>query len=359
MQRVRGMFFAKLPNPFTRLYFLFSPRFSLKCLSLLSPSSQTTYFILGEKTTSFKRKPTVRVPSLLKKIDKMTKKENPPSQRTIAKLCGTSDHTIRRVISVDLKKIIRRKTKVHVLKKRHIKNRITTARKLYKKYLAGEKCKFTLTLDEGWFYLANCNGKHRICYCKKGDNVPSNWVVEGSESYGDKFMVVGAICGKGVLSLHRVPPNVKLNSKYYIYEVSKQLLEDEVQKRYGEEANKVVVHHDQASSHTSRETAAYAANLKDRLGISIMDNSDIPVKSPDLSPMDFFGFGYLKQQLFKRKATTLNGVWKAMQEEWNKITPLMVRNVMNSWKRRCRLIRVTNGRHVEPIAKIHRRKIKL
>jgi hypothetical protein len=201
----------------------------------------------------------------------------------------------------------------------------------------------------------NCNGKRRICYRKKGERVPSNWVVERTESYGDKFMVVGAISGKGVLPLHRVPSNVKLNSKYYIKKVLKPLLEEEVPKLYGDETNKVVVHHDQASSHTSRETAAYGLDLKSRLGIRIME---IPVKSPDLTPMDFFGFGFLKQRLFNRKASTINGVWKLVQEEWNKITPMMVPNVMNSWKKRCRSVKVTKGLHLEPLANINVRKIK-
>jgi hypothetical protein len=313
----------------------------------------------GKEIPPFKRPSTIRTHLLVKKIDRLTKKENPLSQRSIAKLCGTSDTTVRRVISRNLSKIIRRKTKVHVLKPRHVINRRTTARKVYGKYLAGDKYKFVLTLDEAWFYLGNCNGKRRICYRRKGESVPSDWIVERTESYGDKIMVVGAIRGKGVLPLHRVPPQVKINSKYYIEDVLKPLLETEVKKLYGEDMKKVVVHHDQAFSHTSRETAAYAADLKFRTGITIMNNSEIPVKSPDLSPMDFFGFGYLKQRLFKRKATTLEGLWKVLQEEWNSITPKMVENVMNAWKKRCRLIRLTKGRHVEPITKMHRRKIKM
>ena len=51
-------------------------------------------------------------------------------------------------------------------------------------------------------------------------------------------------------------------------------------------------------------------------GISYIASEDIPVKAPDTSPLDLFGFGYLKQKLRKRRAKSLDGVWKVSQEEW-------------------------------------------
>ena len=36
-------------------------------------------------------------------------------------------------------------------------------------------------------------------------------------------------------------------------------------------------------------------------GVSYTSKKDIPVKTPDGSPFDFFGFGYLKQRHLKRK----------------------------------------------------------
>jgi len=313
---------------------------------------------LGQNIPGNKYPCYARTPDLVRKVAGITKKENPISQRSMAKLFGVSQATINRAIKVNLKQRTRRKIRVHVLKPHHIKNRKTTARKLYEKYLAGQKFKNVVSLDEGWFFMANCNGKRKICYMRIGEKVPANWVIERSESYGDKIMVVGAITGKGVLPLHRVPPNVKINSKYYINKVLKPWMECKIQKLYGEDTKNVIVHHDQASSHVSRETEAYAEDLKSRLGITILKKSEIPVKSPDISPMDFFGFGYLKQRLFSRKPKTLRRLWKVIKEDWSRITPSMVQRVMNSWKKRCRLVKLTKGLHIEPITKIHCRKLK-
>ena len=171
-------------------------------------------------------------------------------------------------------------------------------------------------------------------------------------------MVVGALNGRGRPPLIQVPQNVKVNSNYYVEEVLKALLEFHVPKLYGEDTPKVFVHHDAASSHTSRATSLYAEDLRSRTGITIIPKGEIPVKSPDASPMDFYGFGMLKQALFKRRARTLPGLWKALKEEWSKVTPEMCVKVFESWKRRLREVSARSGEHVENTKKIHRRVIK-
>ena len=90
--------------------------------------------------------------------------------------------------------------------------------------------------------------------------------------------------GRGVVPLIRVPPKVKINSEFYIEKVLRPLLEDSVAKLYPGETHKIFIHHDQASSHTSKKTANYAEDLKARLGMTLIPNSQIPVKSPDTSP---------------------------------------------------------------------------
>jgi hypothetical protein len=53
----------------------------------------------------------------------------------------------------------------------------------------------------------------------------------------------------------------------------------------------------------------------------------------------------------------MDGLWKLIKEEWGKVTPEMVRNVMGSWKLRCRTIHQRNGEHVEQAKKLHQRLI--
>ena len=199
-----------------------------------------------------------------------------------------SPRTVRRILA-DLCKTIRRKSKVHVLKPHHMRNRKRTCRKLYEHALAGNKSEFVMTLVEAMFGLHNCKGKRKICYVKKGQSIPENWYVDKDNFY-NTFMVVGAISGRGTLRLIKVPKKVKVNAEYYIQKVLKPFLEVQIPKLYPGETLKIVVHHDAASSHTAKKTTAYANDLKRKLGITIIPKQDIPIKSPDTSPLNFFWF---------------------------------------------------------------------
>jgi hypothetical protein len=87
---------------------------------------------------------------------------------------------------------------------------------------------------------------------------------------------------------------------------------------------------DKANSHTTSKTFQYLQEVKQKTGITTIHNSNIPVKSLDCACLHFFCFGYLKQKLFTRKAKTLNDIWKACQEECNKIDINLTQKVFQS-----------------------------
>lgn len=249
----------------------------------------------GHPSPKKKQPSKVVTPAIRRKIDLLTSRENPPSQREISKITKVSKSTVNRIIK-NLDKVLRRKSRVHKLLPRHLKNRKTNCRKLYERVLAGQRSEFVVSLDEAMFGLHNCHGKRKICYVQKGQTIPRNWFVD-KDNFLETFMVVGAISGRGPLPLIRVPKKVKVNSQFYIDKVLKPLLETHLPSLYPNDLSSVTVHHDAAPSHTAKKTQAYARDLEHRLGIKILKNSEIPVKSPDVSPMDFFGFGYLKKNL--------------------------------------------------------------
>ena len=147
-------------------------------------------------------------------------------------------------------------------------------------------------------------------------------------------MVIGIITGRGTVPLLKVPSEVKINAQYYIEKVLKPLFNEYLPRLYPNDMDKVFFHHDKASSHTANLTTSYLEQLRSEIGISYLYKKDIPVKAPDASPLDFFGFGYLKQELLKRRARTLIGVWKLCQRVWSKVDLKMIENVYCSWKRR-------------------------
>jgi HTH domain len=290
--------------------------------------------------------------NVLKKIDRVTAKESPPSQKEIARQLQVSRRTVQRGIKI-LKKTIRRKTKVHQLTDAQKKNRLRTCRNFYRNYLTRNKSEYLVSLDEALFCLQDCNGQRRIYYSTGAEKNPPKWVLPRKENFCRKFMVVGAISGRGVLPLFKCPEKVKINAKFYIDCVLKPLLEIHVPKLYGKKTNQVIVHHDAASSHTAKLTQQYAKDLKARLGITIVQNHEIPVKSPDVAPMDFFGFGYLKRKLFLRRPQTFDGLWNVLKQEWNKVDLATVKRVYKSWNERCRLVLQEKGSHIESVRNLH------
>ncbi|UYV80528.1 hypothetical protein LAZ67_19000474 [Cordylochernes scorpioides] len=234
----------------------------------------------------------VRTPATVSKVKRLATTENPPSQRQLSRMCGTSLKTINNIIHKDLELDTRRKGKVHKLTPFHMKNRATNARKLYEEHLAGSRSEYTATLDEAWMYVTYCNGIRKICYIKRGNQVPDNWVHQCSETFPKGFMVVGVMTGRGVLPLIKVPSKVKVNSEFYIECVLKPVIE-QLKDLYPGEMDKVFLHHDKASSHTSNKTQQFLQEMKDTLGLNFIRNSDIPVKTPDASPLDFYGFEQL------------------------------------------------------------------
>ncbi|UYV71857.1 IKK1 [Cordylochernes scorpioides] len=273
----------------------------------------------------------VRTPATVSKVKRLATTENPPSQRQLSRMCVTSLKTINNIIHKDLELDTRRKGKVHKLTPFHMKNRATNARKLYEEHLAGSRSEYTATLDEAWMYVTYCNGIRKICYIKRGNQVPDNWVHQCSETFPKGFMVVGVMTGRGVLPLIKVPSKVKVNSEFYIECVLKPVIE-QLKDLYPGEMDKVLLHHDKASSHTSNKTQQFLQEMKDTLGLNFIRNSDIPVKSPDASPLDFYGFGMLKQRLFNRRSKTEAGLWKAAQEEWSNVSLSKVKEVFAAWK---------------------------
>lgn len=300
--------------------------------------------------------PVKRTPSVIQKVKSLVDKEDPPTYDQMMSKFNVSRPTLSKIIHKDLKLQKRKKPKVHRLTTNARKNRKTNCRKLYENHLAGNRSEFAVTLDEALVYQQDSNKSRDICYLEASESLPESWVFEKGESFQQGFMVIGVITGRGAVPLFRVPSRVKINAQYYIDYVLKPLFEEHLPRLYGNDIDKVFFHHDKATSHTAKITTDYLERQKRERGIDYIKPEDIPVKAPDASPLDFFGFGYLKQELAKKRARTLDGVWKLSKRVWSQIDEPTIERVFAAWKRRCRMISRQDGAHVEQTKNIHRRR---
>ena len=84
---------------------------------------------------------------------------------------------------------------------------------------------------------------------------------------------------------------------------------------------------DAATSHTTRDSMAAVRNLFPNHVISRYGDITWPARSPDLSPSDFFLWGYLKSQVFKAPApNTVQELKHRSQQEVKRIPVEMLQS---------------------------------
>jgi len=70
-----------------------------------------------------------------------------------------------------------------------------------------------------------------------------------------------------------------------------------------------------------------------------------PERSPDLSPCDFFLWGYLKEKVFKHRPRSLEDLKERIRQEIDAIPPEITRRVMN-FRERLQQCVANDGRHM-------------
>lgn len=298
-----------------------------------------------------------RTPAMVSTIKNMCQRKSVPTQESMAKVLGCSIATVNQVIHEDLALKTRKKAKGHRLNERQIANRKTNVRKLSRSYVNSKHYEFLVTIDESWLYLDDCNKTNPICYVKNREDIENQDIITTHELGGKKIMCIGILTGRGPIPLQFVKQNVKINSSYYCEQVLGPLVKKWLPTLYPEGLEKVFVHHDAAPSHISGATLAFMNELTIQYGITFIRKEDIPVKSPDASPLDFFGFGYLKQKLKQRRVRTLAGLRKAASSVWLQIDREMVLRCFESWHKRLLMIEYKHGNHIEHTKRIHRKRL--
>lgn len=314
---------------------------------------------LGDNNcTKVRHKDNIRTPTKLKKVSDYVQKENSPTQRSIAKELKVSISTVNNIIHKDLNLVTKKKYKTHELTPLHEVQRWNRGKRLLRGPLLARNMEYVVTLDESWLYLSDVDSVSPICYLPKHVPVPAHYKITQKSRYGKKVMVVGIMTGRGNLPLVVVPRQTKFNSNFYMDEVMIPMITEWLPALYPGEMDKIFIHHDGATSHTSAQTKCELDELKGYFGFNYIAKEDIPPKSPDASPLDFFGFGYVKQRIRTCSASTLPALVEAANRVWLEIPVSKIVEVFSDWRNRLKLMVKYEGSPVEPHKAIHQRKIK-
>ena len=72
-------------------------------------------------------------------------------------------------------------------------------------------------------------------------------------------------------------------------------------------------------------------------------------RSPDLTPCDFFLWGYLKAKVYEQRPLTLEALKEAIRQEVAAITPEMILKVMDNYRERLHQCINIQGRHLSDV----------
>ena len=73
-----------------------------------------------------------------------------------------------------------------------------------------------------------------------------------------------------------------------------------------------------------------------------------PLQSPDLNPIENI-WAYLRNRLDEResKISTLSDLERVLKEEWYRLTPEYMNNLVGSMNKRCQSVAKANGGHTK------------
>ena len=101
---------------------------------------------------------------------------------------------------------------------------------------------------------------------------------------------------------------------------------------------------DEATPHTARETLSM---LQEFFGDRTISRGIWPPRSPDLTPPDYFLWGYLKEQCYSTNPKNLEELQQNIRAGFSKIDDGMLQNVFRNFEKRLEICSENQGNHVE------------
>ncbi|KOC70342.1 hypothetical protein WH47_02846 [Habropoda laboriosa] len=106
---------------------------------------------------------------------------------------------------------------------------------------------------------------------------------------------------------------------------------------------------DSATCHTSKETIALLKEMFNGRVISRGGDINWPPRSCDLTPLDFFLWGFLKSKVYPNNPETIDELKDNITVAINETEFQLCENVMENWVKRIRLMKKSREGHLNDI----------
>lgn len=201
--------------------------------------------------------------------------------------------------------------------------------------------KFVLFTDEANFHNNGLVNRHNFHYYDT-ENRHLYRTVDRQNRWS--LNVFGGIVGDHVIGPHFFDGN--LNGVTFLRFLKKEfsVLLDDVSL---DSRNKMWLQLDGAPPHFSTNVRNYLDREFPNKWIGRGGPHVFPPRSPDLTSMDFFFWGYIKNLVYNTPPTTADDMKIRIEHAFATVTPDILRNVRRSFEKRVRLCIEENGHHIE------------
>ena len=257
------------------------------------------------------------------------------SARMIAKTLNKSKSTIIKVLKEELNMKKRSTRWVPYILSDEVKSeRIEVSNKIYKILINSSERKLNaiITCDESWFYY---NYYSSSVWLPEGEKVekPKRLISD------EKIMIFTAFSTAGLILIEMLPRGQRFNSTY-MCEIILPKLRQKIKEHPEIKSNiRPILHMDNAKPHNSQKTQEKI----EELGFSRLPQ---PRYSPDLSPNDFFLYGYIKEKLENKFHSTPAELMKSIIGICQEIDKITWKNVYESWINRLDAVIGADGEYL-------------
>ncbi|KAL7292826.1 hypothetical protein TKK_0013650 [Trichogramma kaykai] len=180
--------------------------------------------------------------------------------------------------------------------------------------------------------------------CRYWSDTNPHWMREDKTQYPQKLNEWAEIVGDRIIGPFFI--NGNLNAQNY-----EQMLRNDIcpaiKAVKGPNYDRTWFQQDGAAAHYGRNVRNFLDGEFFDRWIGRRGTIEWPARSPDLTPLDFFLWGYLKGQVYKTKPGNLEELRRRITEETEAIPREMIRKAVHSFYNRLGYCQEVNGQHFE------------
>ena len=163
-----------------------------------------------------------------------------------------------------------------------------------------------VTCDESWFFISYYYDSK---WCREGEEPPSSPKRLINE---EKIMFFVAFSTQGPILLHSLPTNISFTSTDMCQHILEELTTNAKASIKNVTKKNLILHFDNARPHIAKSTTEKIDELH-------WERLEQPPYSPDISPCDFFLFGYVKSKFPSYHCSSTYDLNKAIRDICQKI----------------------------------------